>query len=337
MREVMKMLVAAIGLTGWLTTAAVAAPLVSGAVTARNGAPLPDVKVQAEIRTVRTATPTDAGGQFRFDAGTVFPASEVRDATRLMVMFSKPGYRPLNRMLTLTPGQSPPPVTVQLDPESGGAALAPAEEQVLKQYAAAPGSAPLFLVPYALEGVDPSKVNDVLRANLERVIVTHLQAAAVTGTGTVGLKLLPVTAPANDIDRLRTYGTYLNALAMITGYGKVEGGGGTQTLGVSSVFLVIPQSDPVTAPVLYVDDDVPADRVTSPRLYQHLSKVWGRSTVLAIGVSEFGKAKASRDKEALRRIRKYLQAERASAGPGDEALVSQIAALIDAVDKELAR
>jgi hypothetical protein len=82
---------------------------------------------------------------------------------------------------------------------------------------------------------------------------------------------------------------------------------------------------------------MPAESVSSPRLYKHLSKLWGRSAVLALGVSELGKAKKNGDKEALQRIRSYLQAERAGAGPGDEALVTELNGLIAAVDKELAK
>jgi hypothetical protein len=325
---------------GWLAGAAGAAPLVSGKVSARDGTPLVDVQVQAEIRSTRAAAQSDAQGNFKFDAGALFSSAELRDASGLMLIFSKPGFQPANKLVRLTGGQTPGTIAMQLDPAGGSAALAAAERQRLDQYAAAPGSAPLFLVPYSLAGisaVDPKKVNEMLRANLERVIVTHLQASAA-GTGArVSLKLLPVEQ-MGDIDRLRAYGSYLNALGVITGYGAVEpASGGAGTLGVSSTFLIVPRADTVGAPVLYVDDDMPADSVASPRLYKHLSKLWGRSTVLALGVSEFGKAKASGDKQTLRRIRAYLQSERAGAGPGDEALVSQLNGLIAAVDQELAK
>jgi len=320
--------------------AASAGPLVSGKVSTRNGTPLPDVQVQVEIRTVRTAGQTDGQGNFQFDAAALFSAAELRDAAGLMLIFSKPGFESANKMVRLGTGQAPGPVVMQLDPTGGSAALAPAEKQTLDKYAAAPGSAPLFLIPYVLSGVpsaDPKRVNETLRANLERVIVTHLQASTVGAAPPVSLKLLPI-GQAADIDRMRAYGDYLKALGMITGYGAVEAAaGGASTLEVSSTFLVVPRADSVGAPVLYVDDNMPADSVASPRLYKHLSKLWGRSTVLALGVSEFGKAKASGDKEALKRIRKYLQAERAGAGPGDEALVTQLNGLIAAVDKELAR
>jgi hypothetical protein len=322
-----------------LATSAAAAPLIRGTVTARNGTPIADVQVQVEIASTATAAPTDGQGQFQFDAGALFSSTELRNAGGVMLKLAKPGFQSVNRLVRLTPGQTPASVSIQLDASAGSAALPAADKQALDQYVAAPGSAPLFLVPYALSGIeslDPKSVNEMLRANLERVIVTHVQAVA-TGGPPVSLKLLPVQ-PGGDIDRMRAYGTYLNALGMISGYGAVASHhGGPGVLDVSSTFLVVPQADPLGAAVLYVDDDVPADRVGSPRLYQHLSKLWGRSAVLAMGVSEFGKAKAGRDKEALKRIRKYLQAERAGAGPSDELLVAQLNTLIGAVERELAK
>ena len=39
----------------------------------------------------------------------------------------------------------------------------------------------------------------------------------------------------------------------------------------------------------------------------------------------------------LKRIGKYLKAERAGTGPGDEAIVSQLNVLIEAVNKELGK
>ena len=317
-----------------------AAPLVSGTVTTRNGTALAEVQVQVEIRNVKTIPPTDAQGRFQFDAATLFPGAELRDAGGLMLKFSKPGFQSANKLLRLVPNQKPAPVAMQLDPSAGSAALAPSDKQSLDKYAAAPGGAPLFLIPYALSGVaaaDPNKVNEVLRANLERVIVTHVQASAAGGSAAISLKLLPVS-DAGDIDRMRAYGTYLNALAVISGFGEVGSAAGKKgTLGVSSTFMVVPQGDLIAAPVLYVDDEFPADQVSSPRLYQHLSKLWGRSAVLALGVSELRKATASKDKDALKRIRKYLQSERSGSGPGDEALVSQLNVLIEALDKELGK
>lgn len=323
-----------------LTEAAGAAPLVSGTVTARNGTPLADVQVQVEISTAHTATPSDAQGRFQFDAATLFSPKELRSAGGLILKFSKSGFQPVNHMVPLAQGQVTSSIKVLLDPTGGSAALGPAEKKTLDQYAGAPGSTPLFLIPYSFSGLqtaEPKNLNEILRANLERVINTHVQSSRVAGSRTISMKLLPIEQ-GSDIDRMRTYGIYLNALGMITGYGVVETAtGGSRSLGVTSTFLVVPEAEEVGAPILYVDDDVPADAVASPRLYKSLSKLWGRSAMLALGVKEFRQAVAGHDKTALSRIRGYLQEERAGIGPGDEALLSQLNILITAVDKELAR
>lgn len=320
-----------------IASSAAAAPVVTGTIAARNGTPLADVQVQVEIRRVQDAGSSDAQGGFKFDAGALFSKSELRDGGALMLRFSKPGFSPANKLVRIA-DQPSITIKVQLDASGGSAALAPAEKQTLDKYAAAPGGAPLFLIPYSLSGVaaDAKNVNETLRANLERVIVTHLQASAVGSASAVSLKLLPIEQ-VSDIERLRSYGSYLNALGMITGYGAVEGESGARSLDVSSTFLVVPQAGASGAPILYVDDALPADSVASPRLYKHLSKLWGRSTVLALGVNQYRVALAASDKEALKRVRAYLQAERSGAGPGDEALVSQLSSLIQTIDRELAR
>lgn len=341
LREIVKLAVC-VTICAWLCLAgsAAAGPLVDGKVTARNGTPLPGVSVRVEIGSEAAAEPTDAQGHFALDAAGMFSADELRRAEGgMMLKFSKTGFDPVNHFVQFDQGQTSVSVTVTLYPTGSSASLDPAEKQTLNQYAAAPGSLPLFLIPYDLEGiqtVDAEKANEMLRSNLERLIVTYLQTNSVGRSSLVSLKLLPVDA-AHDIDQLRSYGQYLDALGMITGIGAVEAAGADPvSLEVSSTFLIMSQLDFFSAPVLYVDDNLPADRILSPRLYKYLSKLWGRSTVLAMGACEFGKARQDNDQEELKRVREYLQAERADAGPGNEALLSQLNVLIEAVDKELA-
>jgi hypothetical protein len=304
-----------------------------------NGTPLADVQVQVEIRAVQTVPQSDTQGHFQFDAATLFSPGELRDAGALTLKFSKPGFNSVGKLVTIAEGQSPSPIKIKLEPIGGSGAIPSTEKEVLNKYVAGPGSTPLFLFPYKLTGFEAAElkvVNDNLRYNLERVIITHLQASGVSGSQAVSMKLLPVEQ-ANNID-LSTYGTYLNALAMITGRGGMETAtDGSRSLEVTSTFQVVPQAETVGAPRLDMDDTVPPDRVASPRLYKYLSKAWGRSTVLAIGVSEYRQALAAHDKATLKRISQYLRSERKDAGPGDELLVSELNILIGAVDKELAK
>jgi len=336
-------LAAGLGLALLAAAAARAEPTLAGTVTLRDGSPLAGVQVLLELRSRKPAARTDAQGRFAFDAATLFPAAELNAAPALTLVFTLPAHHEQVRVLRRVPGRAPAPVQVQLSPTGGAAALSAAERELLDRHVATPGSLPLYLVPYRLGGVtgaDPQRVNQALRANLERVIVSHVQAAAPGRSTPVSLKLLPLAADADsaDIDRLRTYGTHLKALGMISGFGEVEAtGGGERQLDVSSTFLVVPRAQDLAAPVLYVDDSMPADRVASPLLYRHLSKLWGRSTVLALALADFAQAKERADKPALQRIRDTLQAERADAGPGNELLLAQLEDLIVRVDAELAR
>lgn len=329
-----------------LVPTAATAQTISGKVTAgNNGAPLAGVGIKVEIRTLADAATTDGEGRFAIDLASLFSAAEIRDADgEFMLKFAKANFEPMNRLVRVAPGASAASVAVRLDAKRGSTHLDAKERQALDPYAAAPGSTPLFLLPYSLSGVPPDKLthlNERLRWNLERLIVSHVQAAVSGEAGAVSLTLLPALR-VNDTNHVRAYGSYLRALGVITGQGAVESqSGGGPALEVSSAFLVIPRSPAISVPALYVDDSVPADRVDSPRLYRHLSELWGRSAVLALGVKELSAALQDRDpasrRESLKRIRGYLQAERSNAGPGNDALVSQLQSVIAVIDGELRR
>lgn len=228
-----------------------------------------------------------------------------------------------------------------LSPKSDRTILDAVEQEKLRKALGTGARGPLFLVPYELPvtaaGLAPETANERLRANLERVIVTYVQSTARINTGgVISLTLLPIDV-GKEVGRLQTYGTQLNALAIITGYGNLEGERGQEQMLVSSTYVVVPQVSSLDSPIFYVDDALPAGQLASPRLWEHLSKLWGRSTVLALGMREFRDAQASNNRDKLRQIRTYLQAERASAGPGNEQLLVQLNALLALVDKELVK
>jgi len=345
-RQALKRLAGALLCAASVASAGAAAQTISGTVAAsNNGAPLAGVSIQVEIRTLADAAPTDGQGRFTIDLASLFSAAEIRDAGGgFMLKLSKPNFEPVNRLVRVAPGASAASLAVQLDAEGGSTHLDASERQALDPFAAAPGSTPLFLLPYSLSGVPPAnlrQLNERLRWNLERLIVAHLQAAVSGEAGAVSLTLLPELR-VNDTNHVRAYGSYLHALGVITGQGGIEPrNSGGSALEVSSAFLVIPRSGPINVPALYVDDSVPADSVNSPRLYRHLSELWGRSAVLALGVNELRTALRDSDpgrrKESLKRIRGYLQAERSNAGPGNDALVSQLQGVIAIIDRELRR
>lgn len=324
------------------TGVAGAAPLVHGIVTAgAGGPPLQGTGVEAELRGNRkTALSTDATGRFEIDLGSLFDAGDLRHADALVLFFSMSGYDKATKVMPVEAGRFPQEVRVPLTQIGAAAALEDGEKRRLERYRGAPGSLPLYLIPYTLPpmgAAEPKDLNEQLRANLERVILTHVQASGVRTSGVLSVKLLPDES-IRDVDRMRAYGDYLKALAVITGAGSIEGQAAeAQVVQVASTYVVVPQGQAQAAPVLYVDDEVPASHLASPRLYHHLSKLWGRSTVLALGLREFAEVQARNDRESLTRIRGYVQAERANAGPGNEVLVSQLNAFLELVDRELKR
>ena len=129
----------------------------------------------------------------------------------------------------------------------------------------------------------------------------------------------------------------IGALAVISGFGALEEAGGERQVVMSSTYVVVPQLPALDSPIIYVDDVLPPQQLASPRLWERLSKLWGRSTVLALGIREFREARGAGDRDRLRHVRAYLVAERASAGPGNEQFLVQLNALIALIDQELAR
>lgn len=316
-----------------------AAQTVRGVVRAE-GKPLADVQVRVELDgRSRTAAAADAQGRYAIDLAALFGAP-ARPAGDLALRFDKPGFKPLARVLRVAEAAARP-LEVALLPESGKSTLAPEEEKKLEPLVTRVGTGPLVLVPYDLPAdafdTTAERLNERLRANLERLILTHVQAA-LHGVDTSGLalKLLPV-AGARDAAQLRAYGQFVNALAVVSGSGD-KAPDGADVL-VSSSYVIIPRTDAFQPPLVFVDDRVRANLLTSPELHRHLSKLWGRITVLAVAVRDLKEAGAIEDvaqrRAVQQRVRGYLVAERAAAGPGNEQLLPALNDLIAQIDKEL--
>lgn len=305
-------------------------------VSGADGAPVAAVKVAAELRGVnRDAGTTDAEGRFRIDPSSLFGVQR-RIGEPFMLFFSKSGFLTVSRQLQI--GATPTEIRATLTPESE-AVLEPAERERLDRLVRGGARGPLFLVPYDLPAeaanLSAAASTERLRANLERAIVTHVQSNSLISTGgAVGLSLLPLDA-VKDVARLKSYGAHLKALAVITGFGALEDSGGRKQIVMSSTYVVVPTIASIDSFVIYVDDTLPADQLASPRLQERLSKLWGRTTVLALGMNEFRDARAAGDQARLRRVREYLRAERAGAGPGNDQFVTQLNRLIALLDREI--
>jgi len=320
----------------WLAGAALAAAAqqVSGTVRSSQ-APLPGALVQAEVDgTRRSAGTTGADGSFSFDLRTVF-GRNIAPTSDLLVHVSLAGFTPEARLSRVAEA-SAQPLQIVLRPSGGGSVLSQAERDKLAAFVTVGRTGPLMLVPYDLPAMpgDPN-LNERLRSNIERLIVTYVQSVLGSGSGDLALRLLPVEGQ-RDIAKLRDLGQHVNALAIVSGSG--ERAAGSDTFMVTSTYVIIPQTTSFQPPTVFVDDQIPADKLGRTELHKQLSRLWGRVTVLAMAVRDYNAAPAGPPparKEALKRIRDYLTDERAGAGPGNTQFLAEINTLIAQIDQEV--
>lgn len=142
-----------------------------------------------------------------------------------------------------------------------------------------------------------------------------------------------------DLERLRAYGEYVNALAMVSGLGIGEGQGTDQTAELASSFVIIPRTETFQPPVLTIVDVVPAASIGRVSLDQRMSRKWGRATVIAIATRDLkaGQALAPpQRRNALKRVPRYLISELADTGAKEALAAAKLNELLDEVNRELA-
>jgi len=171
---------------------------------------------------------------------------------------------------------------------------------------------------------------------LQRLIGTRLQAVLPDAAeAQVVLKPIPFTMAA-DLERLRTFGEYVNALGVVSGLGISDHGPAGETYELSSIFMIIPHSSQFEPPELWINDaPMPAASIGRASLDAKLSKDWGRAAIVALATRDLRNAESlqvAERAEALRKIRRYLIAERADVG-GNEgqsaAALQQLIALVN--------
>jgi hypothetical protein len=183
----------------WAETAA--AQSVSGSVTG-TGTALPGVSVLIEVNGHRFGeTITDDQGLFNVNLGA---AANPRD---VQLTFTRKGFVVASHLLQQ--GVLGRPLHVVLMPATGPASLSPEEQEKLKTLLSS-GAGPLLFAPYAFPDnvvqTTGVKVNERLREQLQRLILTHVQMAVMEGdTRSVALTPLPLPVPA-DLQRLRAMG-----------------------------------------------------------------------------------------------------------------------------------
>lgn len=308
---------------------------VSGVV--RERAPLAGVTVQAELdgRALASSS-TDNNGEFSIQLGTSATA-----ASDLVLSFTKTGLRQENRFLKVG-AATMKPLDIVLLPLSGTGVPSEADRKLLDPRRTTVGTGPLMFVPYVfVADTAPSNTDELnlrLRVQIQRLIQTHVQTALTDADArSVSLTPLNVTA-AEDLERLQTFGEYVNALAVVSGLGIGEGSGAAQKFELSSSFVIIPRTNTIEPPVLTIVDVVPAASLGKASLDQSISKEWGRATIIALALRDLKAAEPlspTARRDVLKRVQRYLIAERANVGAKEHVAAAKLQELVDMVNKEL--
>jgi hypothetical protein len=281
---------------------------------------------------------SDADGRFKVDFS---PYPKAQDFT---VTFSLQGFRKDVRLLDRAALERP--LKVALVPMTGATAIPAEDEQKLKSLVTLVGTGPLVFVPYSLPAgagqVDAVALNERLRAQLQRLIVTHVQLAA-TSTDIHNISLTKASVDAgNDLSRLRAVGQFVNAIAVVSGigFGVGDGVSAPKEIELASSYVIIPQGDWFDPPFLSIVDTVPSDQVGRFALDQKMSRMWGRATILALAARDLKAVQALKGEERrtlLQRIQRYVIAERANVGAADELGAAKLKELVEIVARELGR
>lgn len=313
--------------------APVHAQTVSG--TVRAGGPLADVAVAIEVDGRRPLAPVSTDGQGRF--AFALP-SGTRPSSDLLLSFSRPGFGQVTRLASVRDAAARP-LEIELLPSTGQGAVTSDERRLLEPAVTRVGTGPLMFIPYRLPA-DPAagpatELNQRLHMQLQRLILTHVQRSLPDADSRdVTLKQLNVEAA--DLERLRTYGEFVNALAVVSGLGIADGG--TRTIELASNFVIIPRASQFESPVLTIVDNVPAASIGRVALDQRLSKEWGRATVIALAVRDLKEAQrlaGAEKRTALQKTERYLVAELADVGAAEESSARKLQQLLSHVRREL--
>jgi hypothetical protein len=310
------------------------AQTVSGVVHASS--PLEGVQVQAELDghpLPQLSTGTD--GHFSL------PLDAAKATSDLSLSFAKSGFRPQTRLLSVATA-SAKALDVVLEPLTGQRAISDAERAQWEPQRTAAGNGPLIFVPYSLHDGTPAQaaeLNSRLPFQLQRLIVTRLQSILPDDV-VAQVALKPVTfAIATDLERLRTFGEYVNALGVVSGQGIADSNPTGATIEFSSIFLIIPHSSQFEPPGLWINDEpVPAASIGRVSLDPKLSKDWSRAVVVALASRDLKNVEALPPPEratALRKIRSYLTAERADVGSNEGKSAAALQQLITLVNKAM--
>jgi len=302
--------------------------------TVRAAEPLGGVTVLVEVNSRRlTTVTTDSNGKFSFAL-----APGTGRSADVLISFTREGFVPATRLDT-PENAAARPLSIVLLPRTGEGAISDDIKKVLGPAVTHVGTGPLMFVPYRLPADaaigSVGELNQRLRVQLQRLILTHVQLS-LPDADARDIVLVQLNVEANDLERLRTYGEFVNALAMVSGLGIADGG--TQTIELASSFVIIPRAQQFEPPILTIVDTVPVAGIGRVALDQRMSKEWGRATVIALAVRDLRAAQSlagSQKRAALEKTQRFLVAELSDDGANDQLSARKLQQLLGQVRREL--
>jgi hypothetical protein len=298
------------------------------------------------VQPIQDAAQTDAFGRFEIDLAKVVPNWSPGRKSSITLVFTKTGFENANSLLNCetVDARKCANLTVTLVRTFDDVELDAAMKEGLKPMISRDGLT-LFLLPYDMvRQPDVNQVPDLrtesLMYGLHSSVNTHLQALVldkgVPRPPDIGVKPVKEKVAATDTEKIKTWGMYLNALAMVGGSGVIRrDADGKGIADMSSTFTMIPKLQEFPS-VEEVKDNLPVELLNPSELSKQLSTTWGYRTTFALCLAEFKRAKSKGDRQGLERVRAYLMAERAQLKGNDER-VGQINEMLNLVDEELQR
>jgi len=166
---------------------------------------------------------------------------------------------------------------------------------------------------------------------------TTLQAAPGVEMD-VSIQPIPeASITATNIEQHYQLGDYLNALAMISGFGELMNDDqGKKEIYLKSNYVTIPAVEIMRPGKVTIKDQFPARFLNSLQLGDHLNKYWGHHTALALCVQEFHRAmNPSKKKDQLKAVKDIIIASRSQLSGDNPLLGAEFTRLLDTVEKEL--
>jgi hypothetical protein len=323
-----------------------------GKVTAGvSGAPVRDVRV--DVFTLNAsklnAALTDVQGQYEAKMEVTKPFDK---PVSVELRFFKEGFEPYPHVSIQScdfRSSACQISLIQLTPSGGSAALTEDERAKLEVVKSTEGSS-LFMLPYqvVLPAASASPINmKALTDSLQIAIITQIQSlegdrelSRFEPLEPVSLMAVPpgIDVDGANVEKIKIMGHYLNALAVISGNGElIRKSNASETIDMRSRFLIMPTKDTVVRQLVVEDREVPATLFNSLRLAENLSPQWGHHTLLALCQRELEKAKTKqvKDRDALWRVRAYVNAQLHRASGDEKLKVGDLQRLLQQIDKEL--